>query len=280
MIKRLLWLLVPLALIASSENGALELAYGKDEKQRLDYWHPRLATRSTKATKSPLIIFIHGGGWAIGDKATGGRGKPSFYKGMGYAFASLNYRLVPKVTPDDQAKDIASAIADLRGQSRSLGFDPNRIILMGHSAGAHLAALVSANTRYLESAGVPLSSIKGTILLDGAGYDVPKQMASKQNRLPDMYVSAFTNDKPTQVRLSPITHARAPNSPRWLILHVAARPDSAAQSNMLGKALSASGAFVAVKAIPNSSHMSINRDAGAAGTVVGNEIADFLERLH
>jgi arylformamidase len=251
-----------------------EISYGSDPKQKLDYW------RAPGTNRPPIIIFVHGGGWSIGDKAQGTGTKSSYYNGLGYAFASLNYRLVPNVTPDDQAKDVAAAIAHLRSNARRLGFDPNRVYVMGHSAGAHLAALVSANTRYLDGAGVPVSAISGTILLDGAGYDVVKQMpgAQKIPRLGKMYDAAFTQDRATQARLSPITYTSAPNSPRWLILHVANRKDSASQSQALGQALSSAGATISVKAVPNSNHMSINQDAGKAGTIVGAEIAAFIKR--
>ena len=53
------------------------------------------------------MLFIHGGGWSIGDKRQGAGDKPAYYTGLGYAFASTNYRLVPDVTPADQAADIA-----------------------------------------------------------------------------------------------------------------------------------------------------------------------------
>jgi arylformamidase len=251
-----------------------EISYGSDPKQKLDYW------RAPGTNRPPIIIFIHGGGWSIGDKAQGAGTKSSFYNGLGFAFASVNYRLVPNVTPDDQAKDVAAAIAHLRSNARRLGFDPNRVYLMGHSAGAHLAALVSANTRYLDGAGVPLSAISGTILLDGAGYDVVKQMpkAAMIKRLGDKYEAAFTTDPAVQAKLSPITYTNAPNSPRWLILHVASRKDATDQSQALGRALASAGAAASVKAVPNSNHMSINQDAGKAGTIVGNEISAFIKR--
>jgi arylformamidase len=254
-------------------TGGTELSYGSDPKQKLDYW----PTASNTGAFAPLVVFIHGGGWSIGDKASGTGEKPAFYSGLGYAFASVNYRLVPGAKPDDQARDIAASIAFLRKDANRLGFDANRIILMGHSAGAHLAALVSSDTRYLVQAGVPLTAVRGTILLDGAGYDVTKQMASKSNKVAGMYDAAFGRDPAVQKALSPITHVSAPNSPRWLILHDANRPDARVQSEALGRGLTSAGEAVATKAVPNSSHMAINRDAGVAGTFVGDAIAAFLK---
>lgn len=256
---------------ARPAEGGRELSYGADPRQRLDFWP------APGKTNAPLIVFIHGGGWAIGDKGHSTGSKMPFYTGQGYAFASVNYRLVPAVGPGEQAVDVAGALARLRLDAAKLGIDPDRIVIMGHSAGAHLAALISADTSYLERAGVPIPAVRGTILLDGAGYDVAKQMAYKSNQVQFMYDAAFGNDPAVQKQLSPIAHASTPNVPRWLILHVATRPDARDQSESLGRALSAAGAQVTVKAVPGSTHMTVNRDSGVAGTVVGDAITAFLK---
>jgi arylformamidase len=252
--------------------GGREFAYGSDPKQRLDF---RRAPKGV--ARAPLVVFVHGGGWSIGDKAQGAETKPAFYNSMDHAFASLNYRLVPQVTPAEQAQDIANAIAMLRRNAAELGFDPNRITLMVHSAGAHLAALVSTDTRYLDKAGVPVRAITGTVLLDGAGYDVAAQMAYKGNRVSDMYDAAFGKDPAMHKALSPVTHVAAPNVSRWLILHVASRQDSKAQSEGLARGLNAVGNEAQVIAVPGSTHMTVNRDAGGADSIVGRAIAAFLE---
>jgi acetyl esterase/lipase len=197
----------------SGAPGARQYHYGKAEKQALDYYPAHQGGRPA------LVVFIHGGGWSIGDKVSGTKNKASHYNGLGYAFASLNYRLVPETDPAGQAADIAAALAFVRARADSLGFDPDRIILSGHSAGAHLAALVSTDPRYLAAAGVPMASIRGTVLLDGAGYDVPRQMANAGPMLGKMYREAFTTDRATQLRLSPLTYAGAPNVEEWLILY-------------------------------------------------------------
>ena len=254
-------------------EGGKEISYGSDPKQRLDYW-----PAGTSAKSPALIVYVHGGGWSVGDKASAAGSKPQYYNGLGLGFASLNYRLVPAVKPDDQARDIATAIAALRKDAATLGFDPNRIIIMGHSAGAHLAALVATDTRYLAAAGVPVSAVRGSILLDGAGYDVPKQMADKGNRVLGRYTAAFTTDATTQQALSPVNYVAAPNAANWLILHVATRRDSQAQSADLAERLKNSGASVTLTAIPGS-HMSINRDAGVAGSLVANQISAFINNL-
>ncbi len=251
-------------------KGGTEYNYGPDAKQRFDFW-------AGSTPKAPLVIFIHGGGWAIGDKSHDRSDKAGYYHELGYAYASVNYRLVPNAKPDEQAADIAQAIAKMRRDAAALGIDADRIILMGHSAGAHLAALVSSDPRYLSASSVPMTAIKGTILLDGAGYDVPAQMAYKGNQVSGLYDKAFGADPAYQKAVSPITHVASPNVGNWLLLYVASRKDSQAQSTGLAKALSQSGANTRVAAVPDSTHMTVNRDAGIAGSFVATQIEAFVK---
>ena len=253
-------------------SGGTPYQYGRTEKQALDFYP------APGGGRPALIVFIHGGGWSIGDKASGTKNKASHYNGLGYAFASLNYRLVPETDPGGQAADIATAIAYLRAKSNSLGFDPDRIILTGHSAGAHLAALVSTDPRYLASAGVPMASIRGTVLLDGAGYDVPRQMANAGPMLGKMYRDAFTTDRATQVRLSLLTYAGAPNVADWLILFDNSRADSRAQSETLAAALKHAGNSVRPVPISDTSHMKLNRDLGIEGDAATALVDAFIKR--
>lgn len=258
----------------SPVSGGTEIAYGQDDRQKLDFWGPRGTSQ-----KTPLLLFVHGGGWSIGDKRQAAGGKAELYTDRGMAFASTNYRLVPAVTPEDQARDIARAISQLRKSSDRLGFDPDRIILMGHSAGAHLVALIGTDDRYLREAGVPFSAVQGVILLDGAGYDVQRQMQAAQGRLKSIYEAAFTLDRARQIELSPTSHAGVPNVRNWLILHAERREDARSQAQSLAKLLDHSGSAVAVVPVPNSTHMTVNRDAGQAGSFVAGRIQSFLAGL-
>src|SRR4029450_12833743 len=155
--------------------GTVEHVYGTDPKQRLGLGKP------ASIAKAPVLLFIHGGGWSIGDKAHAAPDKARWANSKGWAFASANYRLVPQATVEQQAADVASAIAWLRANAAREGLDPNRIVLMGHSAGAHLVALVGTDPHYLKAAGVPMGAVKGVVLLDGAGYDVPAQASAEMN---------------------------------------------------------------------------------------------------
>jgi acetyl esterase/lipase len=240
--------------------GAIDITYGNDSAQHLDFWR---ATRAGGAR--PLVIFVHGGGWKRGDmdNATGAA-KVTHSLDQGYAFASIDYRLVPAATVEQQAQDVADAVAKLVKDAPRLGFDPRRMVLMGHSAGAHLAALVGTDTRYLENAGLRADALRGIVLLDGAAYDVPKQIAEGGRFMHDTYVQAFGSDPARQKALSPTFQVAAPNAPSFLILHID-RADGTAQSEALGAALRKAGAAVEVKGFEGTGlrgHMEINRSLG------------------
>lgn len=256
-------------------TGGQAMAYGKDALQSLDYWRGR-------GTKPPLILFVHGGGWKRGSKddATGAA-KVDHYTGLGYAFASINYRRVPDARVEQQAQDVADAIAYLRGKAGALGFDPDRIVLMGHSAGAHLVALVGTDMRYFAKAGLKPDAVKGIIPLDGAAYDVGRQMAQGGRIMAGTYEQAFGTDPARQKALSPTLQAAKPNAPAFLILHVD-RVDGTAQSEGLAAALKAAGTPAEVHALEGRGlrgHMQINRSMGDpdyAGTAI---VDDWLKRI-
>jgi arylformamidase len=252
-----------------------EYAYGTGTLQRLDYW----AGRDRKA---PLVVFVHGGGWKRGDKKMmRGSAKLEHWQAQGNAVASLNYRLVPDATVEQQAADVAAAVAYLKNNAARLGFDGSRIALIGHSAGAHLAALVGTDPQWLRGAGLELSAIAGIVPLDGAGYDVPEQMGENARLLGDTYEQAFGTDPVRQRALSPTYQAAAPNAPAFLILHVE-RADAAAQSKALGEALRKAGTEARVQGFKGKGlrgHMEINRRLGEPDYPATSVVDAFLREV-
>lgn len=237
--------------------GGEEISYGSNSLQKLDYWKPT-------TPGSPLVIFVHGGGWKRGDKRDAVSEKGAHSLQQGYAFASINYRLVPACTVEEQAQDVAHAIAYLIKHAESLGFDGKRVALMGHSAGAHLSALVGTDTQYLKTAELGANALRGVILLDGAAYDVPRQIAEGGDFMHDTYLQAFGTETARQQALSPTLQAAAPNAPAFLILHVQ-RDDGTVQSNALAAALRKADTPAEVKGFEGrglQGHMEINRDLG------------------
>jgi acetyl esterase/lipase len=235
------------------------LSYGSDPLQALDLWVPG------DAKGAPLVLFVHGGGWKRGSKDNAGsRAMPAHMMEQGYAFASINYRLVPAATVEQQAADVAASLAYLLKRADELGIDRSRVVLTGHSAGAHLVALVGTDERYLKAAGLSFADIDGVMPNDGAAYDVATQFAQAGPMMKDTYTQAFGTDPKRQAALSPTLHAAAPNAPAFLLLHVQ-REDGVAQAKALAEALKRGGSAVEIGSFPGDGlkgHAEINRKLG------------------
>lgn len=150
-----------------------DLAYGNEPLQKMDLYLP------TNPVNAPVIFMVHGGAWRYGDKGTEPvvRNKVKRWVPRGFIFISVNYRLNPTVMPLDQAHDIALALAFAQSRAGSWGGDPKKFILMGHSAGAHLASLLTVAPDILVQAGA--MPILGAVLLDAGSYDVPFLLGGK-----------------------------------------------------------------------------------------------------
>ncbi len=257
--------------------GGQTISYGGDALQVLDVWRAKEAKGP-----APLIVYVHGGGWKRGskDNATG-RFKPVHYPEQGYAFASINYRLVPAATVEQQAADVASAVKALVDRAATLGIDRRRIVLMGHSAGAHLVALVGTDERYLKGAGLSFADIAGVIPNDGAAYDVPAQMKDGPPIMQATYKQAFGTDPARQKVLSPTAHAAAPNAREFLLLYVQ-REDGVRQAKALGAALTAGGSRVEHGSFPGEGlkgHAEINRSLGDPAYAATATVDAWLKRV-
>jgi acetyl esterase/lipase len=246
------------------------VAYGTDPLQALDYWPGRTA-------RAPLVVFVHGGGWSRGDKRMmQGSDKLRHWQAQGYAVASLNYRLVPEATVEQQAGDVAAAVALLKAR-----FDPGPIALVGHSAGAHLVALVGTDPAYLRGAGLSFADIAGVVPLDGAAYDVPAQIEEGPRVMQRTYAQAFGTDPARQARLSPTAQAGSPNATEFLILHVQ-REDGIRQSEALGQTLRRAGTAAEVRGFAGKGlrgHAEINRRMGDENYPATPVLDGFLARV-
>lgn len=249
---------------ADGQRGSIlqsqAIAYGSDPLQQLDLWKAQNAKG-----KAPLVLYVHGGGWKRGSKETAAsRNAPAHFTQAGYAYASIDYRLVPKNTVEDQARDVAQALKALLERADALGIDRSRVVIMGHSAGAHLVALVGTDEQYLRSAGLSFADIDGVIPNDGAAYDVPAQMRQSGRLMQDTYDQAFGTDPARQRALSPTLQAAGPNAPAFLLIHVQ-RKDGVAQAKELEAALRRAGTAVERHEFAGQGlrgHMEINRNLG------------------
>ncbi len=258
------------------------LRYGADQAQSLTVWRARGVPGP-----APLVVYVHGGGWSRGskDNATG-RWKIEHFPSDGYAFATIDYRLVPGATVEDEAADVAHALKALLDRAAALGIDPGRVVLMGHSAGAQLVALVGTDERYLKGAGLSFGNLAGMVPIDGAAYDVPAQMRDGPAIMQSTYAAAFGTDPARQRALSPTAaaaaHPFAPgHAPHFLLVHVQ-RPDGVRQAEALEAALKAAGAPVERASFDGTGligHMTVNRRLGDPAYPATGAVDRWLKRL-
>lgn len=171
--------------VPAGGSAVRNVAYGPDPAQRFDLYLP------ANPSRAPVVFYVHGGGWANGDKTNPGlANKLAYWLPKGYAVISSNYRMVPVAMPLDQARDVARGVALVQRRAGEWKLDPARVVLMGHSAGAHLVALLGADPRLLSEAGA--RPALGVVSLDSGALDVPTLMG--QRRVPKLYHEAFGAD--------------------------------------------------------------------------------------
>lgn len=196
----------PLAMLNSlgprdfgARRVALDLPYGADARQRFDVFAPG------GTGPWPVLTFFYGGGWDSGDKAQYGWAAQAL-AARGFVVAVPDYRIVPEVRFPAFIEDAAAAAAEVARVASNFGGDPRRFGVVGHSAGAHLALMITLDRRYLLAAGAP-DLIKAAVGLAGPydflPFDVPASI-NAFGRAPD----------PTLTQ--PVAFARPDAPPIWL----------------------------------------------------------------
>jgi acetyl esterase/lipase len=232
------------------------------------------------AEQLPVMLFVHGGGWRQGDKGQAAE-KGRFFSEHGYLLVSVNYRLSPAVQHPVHVEDVVRAIAWVKAEIAAYGGDPQRVSLMGHSAGAHLAALAGVDTDRLQAVGLKPADIEAVVCLDGAGYDVAWQVTELGGDVAGaMYRTAFGESEEAWNDASPVVHAKtATDLPQYLIFHVANREASRLQSQRLAEAVRASGGEAAVVSSRGKTHGTINREIGQVDDPVTGILLRVLTAL-
>ena len=230
----------------------------------------------------PIIVWLHGGGMKGGDKAQAGITvlKPDFFLARGYVFASVNYRLAPEQKHPAQAEDTAAALAWLHDHAVEFGGDPERIFLIGISAGAQLAAVVSTNERFLAQHRKSLGIVKGAVILDIGSFDIPALMEQAGEKAPEMYRYTFRNggSREDWIDCSPFYHVRRGKSiPPMLLYYVAGRDHHATENERFAARMKAEGCEATVLAAEGKTHLRIELEIGLSGDAPTAEILKFLD---
>lgn len=273
--RSLLALLFTTSAFAVTPEVHRDLFYteAKDKLQSLDVYSP------PEGKDHPVIVWIHGGGWSKGDKASLQQ-KPQAFVDKGFVLVSVNYRLVPAVTVKDIMADLAQSVRWVRDHAAEHRGDPNSLIIMGHSAGAHLAALLCTDDRYLKAAGVPMTSLKGCVPLDVSAYDIPKRIHDVDDGISKTFKTIFGTEEVAQREVSPVQHiAKDKHIPPFLILHVASRDDTKAQAHWLASKLSEASIAARVVAAEGKTHGTISSDLGGPADPPTLELWKFLREV-
>ena len=235
-----------------------------DPRQKVDLYAPE------GAKNLPVVFWIHGGGWQTGDKSDV-QVKPQAFADKGFVFVSTGYRLLPNVDMGTIFRDIAKSVRWVHDHIAEHGGDPEQILVMGHSAGAQLAALICIDDRYLKAEGLSLAIIKGCVPVDGDTYDVPAIIETAETRLrvhglpmPKFgHRVKFGNDPAKHRDYSAVTHvAKGKGIPPFLILHVADHPDTSAQAERLEAVLKDAGIPAKRFAAKETNHSKLNENLG------------------
>ncbi len=267
-VMRLALLVVNVPAAFGAYRREVGIPYGPDRKHRLDIYRP---TRNP-ARGHPLVIFWHGGRWSSGDKVE--------YRFVGAALAELgyvavlpNYRHYPEVKLRGFMEDAARAAYWAVDHARDLGADPERLFTMGHSSGAHLAALVTLNSSYFAAIGRPAPRIAGLIGLSGP-YDF---LPLKEADVKDMF------GPPERYPVSqPVNYVRADAPPALLIHGATDTMVSPENSRSLAAALRACGVEATLELYARVGHAdtlaALSRPARRRASTLA-DVAAFVDRV-
>ena len=222
--------------------------------------------RNAGAGPAPVIVMVHGGGWCIGDKTLKAvtANKVAHWTPRGFMMVSVNY---PMLTDGRnalaQADDVARAIAYVQQNVRSWGGDERRIVLMGHSAGAHLVSLVNADARLRARMGV--RPVLGTVSIDSGATNAVVQMQSlKSPKVKERFVEAFGNNEESWRQASP-WHQLDRTAAPWLgICSTKRADDPCSQARAYADKSRSLGVAAEVRPL-DKSHGALNSELGERG---------------
>jgi acetyl esterase/lipase len=258
----------------------------------------------------PIVLLVHGGAWMVGDNRCCGLYScvGEFLAGQGIGAVLPNYRLSPGVHHPEHVKDVARAFAWVKHHIADFGGRPDQIFLVGHSAGAHLAALLATDDTYLRAEGLSTADIKGVIASSGVYRITPGDLAvtfggespiafrfdeltpfrggawgwSYPPGLPgipmtvNVYGPVFGEDPVKRVDASPLAHVRAGLPPFLLFTAQRDLPTLPAQAEEFRDALAECGCSVRLVRVPHRNHNSLFFRAVAPEDPAARTMLDFV----
>lgn len=241
------------------------------ERHLLDVYAPKAPGPALR----PVVVFIHGGNWNSGNK--------NFYSFIGRRLAKqgvvavvINYRLSPQVLVPQMADDCARAVIWTAAHITEYGGDPARIFLMGHSAGAGLAALLTADNRLFERRGVAQNPCKGAILDDPAGLDMYDYLQKMQYPGDEQYVVPFGRQPSVWQEVSAYHHVTAQTPPFLLFVGGETYPSIASSSAQFQQKLTVLGHHPYYQILPGKKHVPMVLQLYWSDNIIYRELRRFV----
>lgn len=192
-----------------------------------------------KGENFPVIVFIHGGTWTLGDKGGLSEKAIAFIK-ANFVYVSINYRLSPEIKHPIHAYDVAKAVTWIYEHISDYRGDPQNIFLLGHSAGGHLAALIVTDEKYLKDLDFPTKIIRGVIGLDSAAYHLPVLIESEPENY-YLFEMAFGDNPDKWEKASPLSYVeKGKDIPPFLLIYTGDREVSKVVNLAFAQALQSS----------------------------------------
>lgn len=230
---------------------------------------------------APVAVWVHGGGWRAGDKKNDAAKRAAFYNDAGWVLVAVNYRLStddadPPVRYPDHNVDVAAALGWVGSNIAAHGGDPDRTLLVGHSAGAGIVAAVVADPTYLAAQDLTPDWLDCAVLLDTAGYDVPTEGAGAESAI---YRNAFGSDPEVWQDASPLSHVGDGPLPERALVVTRGQAERRAEAQAFADLLLASQVDAELFDANPLSHGDVNNLIGAADdTVMTPLISAELDR--
>ncbi len=257
--------------MAEGVTTQLDVPYlnDNDPSHKLDVYVP-----AKKDKALPVLVHIHGGGWEIGDKklmkTTG-----LFYASQGVLFVTPNYRLSPKAQHPAHVEDCAAALAWTFNHLAELGGDKHRVFLSGHSAGAHLAALLGTSPSYLQKYSINPRDLAGVIPVDTASFDLTDN--DNEALVKKFIRDSFGTDQEVLKSASPYHQVSSKQTyPRFLVLNTTNREHAAAGGKQFAEKLKSAGCDARFVSVDHHTHSEMASGMYDPADPVGSAIMKFI----
>ncbi|GAB3902568.1 hypothetical protein GCM10028803_29470 [Larkinella knui] len=242
------------------------------DRHVLDVYQPRRKSAQLR----PVVVFIHGGNWDSGSK--------NLYSFVGRRLARqevvaviINYRLSPAVRVPGMADDCARAVRWTSEHIAEFGGDPNRIFVMGHSAGGGLAALLAVDNSVFEKNGLARNPVKGAILDDPAGldmFDYLKKMAYPGDK---QYLVPFGKDTAVWRAMSALYQVNAQSPPMLIYTGSRTYPGIAGSTQKFHERLQQLGVKHGYKVLAGKKHVGMVTQLYWKNNLIYRELREFIK---